>query len=89
MKGGATMKKSAILSGLFVAALSSLAVAPAAAQSRGNPGVIVMDEVRIEGRIEKPEVFYGLSRAQDNFILADLRRSFTDEILRSVTTTPF
>lgn len=62
----------------------------ASAQARrGTPRVIQLDEVRIEGRVQKPNAFYILNRSSIGYEVLDLRSSFTREILRSVQSEPF
>jgi hypothetical protein len=73
------------------AALGLLAARHAAAQQRprGTPRVIQLDEIRIEGRVQKPNAFYILNRSSIGYEVLDLRTSFTREILRSVQHAPF
>jgi hypothetical protein len=56
---------------------------------RGAPRVIQLDEIRIEGRVQKPNAFYILNRSSIGYEVLDLRTSFTREILRSVQDEPF
>lgn len=56
---------------------------------RGAPRVIQLDEIRIEGRVQKPNAFYILNRSSIGYEVLDLRTSFTREILRSVQHEPF
>lgn len=56
---------------------------------RGAPRVIQLDEIRIEGRVQKPNAFYILNRSSIGYEILDLRESFTREILRSVQDEPF
>jgi hypothetical protein len=51
--------------------------------------VIQLDEIRIEGRVQKPNAFYILNRSSIGYEVLDLRTSFTREILRSVQGDPF
>lgn len=65
---------------------------PALAQQRpgrGAPRVIQLEEIRIEGRVQKPNAFYILNRSSIGYEILDLRESFTREILRSVQNEPF
>lgn len=63
------------------------------AQSRGRQGraprVIQLDEIRIEGRVQKPNAFYILNRSSIGYEVLDLRTSFTRDVVRSVEREPF
>lgn len=77
---------------LVVLALGLLAVAPNAAEAQRNrrqPRVIQLEEIRIEGRVQKPNAFYILNRSNLGYEVLDLRTSFVREILRSVRREPF
>ncbi|RLB46814.1 MAG: hypothetical protein DRJ42_26805 [Deltaproteobacteria bacterium] len=87
------MKRAAGL-GLFALGLllGTLALTPATtdAQRRGRrPRVIQLDEIRIEGRVQKPNAFYILNRSNLGYEVMDLRTSFVREVIRSVQTDPF
>lgn len=58
-------------------------------RARGTPRVIQLDEIRIEGRVQKPNAFYILNRSSIGYEVLDLRTSFTREILRTVQQDPF
>jgi hypothetical protein len=80
----------------FVVALALLAglffIAPpvADAQQGGRrPRVIQLDEIRIEGRVQKPNAFYILNRSNLGYEVMDLRTSFVREVVRSVQRDPF
>jgi hypothetical protein len=64
---------------------------PASAQPRQRraPRVIQLEEIRIEGRVQKPNAFYILNRASLGYEVLDLRTSFVREIVRSVQREPF
>lgn len=83
--------------GLFVA-LVGLALAVAflpgtAAQAqnrRGGPRVIQLEEVVIEGRVQKPNAFYILNRSNLGYEVEDLRANFmVRNVLDSVTRDEF
>lgn len=81
-----------VLAGAFVACLAVLASpSEASAQaSRGRqPRVIQLDEIRIEGRVQKPNAFYILNRSNLGYEVLDLRTSFVREVIRSVQDEPF
>ncbi|MBX7190894.1 MAG: hypothetical protein K1X94_02495 [Sandaracinaceae bacterium] len=69
--------------------LGSAGSAEAQARPRGAPRVIQLDEIRIEGRVQKPNAFYILNRSSIGYEVLDLRTSFTREILRTVQDEPF
>ncbi len=92
---GASVAASLVVAGLggllLLAGIMLAAPAPASAQARprGTPRVIQLDEIRIEGRVQKPNAFYILNRSSIGYEVLDLRTSFTREILRSVQDEPF
>ncbi|MBX3272823.1 MAG: hypothetical protein KF729_21350 [Sandaracinaceae bacterium] len=80
------------LAALAVALFASLALAASAdAQSSSGrqPRVIQLDEIRIEGRVQKPNAFYILNRSNLGYEVIDLRTSFVREVIRSVMREPF
>jgi hypothetical protein len=81
-----TLALLAVLGGLYVLTPSSV---EAQGRPRGAPRVIQLDEIRIEGRVQKPNAFYILNRSSIGYEVLDLRTSFTREILRSVQDEPF
>ena len=69
-----------------------LTSAPAQAQGaggRGSPRVIQLEEITIEGRVQKPNAFYILNRSNIGYEVMDLRTSFVREVIRSVQREPF
>lgn len=75
-------------------------VAPAAGKEdatkvkveRGKGGKKVYrieEEIRIEGKIQKPEAFYVLQKSSINYDWQDLKQDFLPKILDSVTRAPF
>ena len=71
-----------------------LFAAPAAAQDRGaagkrKPKVIQLEEITIEGRVQKPNAFYILNRSNLGYEVLDLRTSFLRDVVRSVQAEPF
>ena len=79
------------LLGAAIALGALLAADEAEAQSaRGRqPTVIQLDEIRIEGRVQKPNAFYILNRSNLGYEVLDLRTSFVREVIRSVQDEPF
>jgi len=66
--------------------------AGAGAQDKGQkrkPKVIQLEEIRIEGRVQKPNAFYILNRSNIGYSPTELRTSFVNKIVRSVKYTPF
>lgn len=71
-----------VLAALLAAAL----VAPASAQDKPKrqPKVIQLEEIKIEGRVQKPNAFYILNRSNLGYEVMDLRTSFVRDVVRSV-----
>lgn len=73
--------------------LASCFVVPVQAQDtakkKRKPRVIVLEEIRIEGRVQKPNAFYILNRSNIGYEVMDLRNEFLREIVRSVQRKPF
>ena len=63
--------------------------AEAQSSSGRQPRVIQLDEIRIEGRVQKPNAFYILNRSNLGYEVLDLRTSFLREVIRSVRRDPF
>lgn len=81
-----------LLAILAFALLSVTAASLAEAQDRRparEPRVIQLDEIRIEGRVQKPNAFYILNRSNLGYEVLDLRTSFVREVVRSVQDEPF
>lgn len=66
-------------------------VLPAAAdaQNKRQPKIIQLEEIKIEGRVQKPNAFYILNRSNLGYEVMDLRTSFLREVVRSVQHEPF
>ena len=79
----------ALFAGLvaFVGAVASSASAQG--RPRGAPRVIQLEEITIEGRVQKPNAFYILNRSNLGYEVMDLRTSFVREVIRSVQREPF
>ncbi len=81
-----------LIFGCLIAAALFVLVAPQSAQAqrgRGAPRVIQLEEIRIEGRVQKPNAFYILNRSNIGYEVLDLRTSFVRDIVRSVRRDPF
>lgn len=95
------MSLKAALVGTVLGALVFLAGGVAEAQGGGGtrgsgpggrgagPRIITLDEIVIEGQVQRPNAFYILNRSSLGYEVLDLRTSFTREIIRSVTEEPF
>jgi hypothetical protein len=84
------MKRSAfvaLVAGIFWAGMTS--GADAQARPRRAPRVIQLEEIRIEGRVQKPNAFYILNRSNLGYEVLDLRTSFLREVVRTVQRDPF
>jgi hypothetical protein len=78
--------------GLAVVALAIVGTSAgdAFAQNRSSRRKVVrIREVRIEGRIQKPQAFYILQRSNLNFEGLQLKNSFVPKIIKSVEKAPF
>lgn len=92
------MKRFTQLSTVLTVALGLGAALPAlvGAQDRGagaagkrKPKVIQLEEITIEGRVQKPNAFYILNRSNLGYEVLDLRTSFLRDVVRSVQREPF
>jgi hypothetical protein len=72
---------------LGVALLTS--AASGAAQQKRAPKVIQLEEIKIEGRVQKPNAFYILNRSNIGYQVMELRTSFLQQVVRSVRSEPF
>lgn len=76
-----------LLAVLFVALLASTALAQGA--KKRQPRVIQLEEIVIEGRVQKPNAFYILNRSNLGYEVLELRTSFLRKVVRSVQKEPF
>lgn len=60
-----------------------------ASSRKAPPGVQELEALVIEGRIQKPEVFYVIGRADAEFESQRRRKGFVDRIVKSVEDNPF
>ncbi|QQR89241.1 MAG: hypothetical protein IPJ88_13650 [Myxococcales bacterium] len=60
-----------------------------AQKGRSKPRVIQLEEIKIEGRVQKPNAFYILNRSNIGYEVLDLKTSFVREVVRSVDKQPF
>lgn len=67
-------------------------LAPHAANAQKKkraPKVIQLEEIQIEGRVQKPNAFYILNRSNLGYEVMELRTSFVQEVVRAVRQKPF
>ena len=77
---------------LFLAALTLVTTLPAVhgAEKKGaKDGVIDLGEITVEGKVQKPQVFYVLGRSQFRYTGLKLRRSFLHRIVDATKKNPF
>jgi hypothetical protein len=79
---------------LFVALALCAVTGSVEAQDKGaagkrKPKVIQLEEITIEGRVQKPNAFYILNRSNLGYEVLDLRTSFLRDVVRSVQNEPF
>jgi hypothetical protein len=74
-----------------VLALPSLAAAQAKPKDtkKADAGVIDLGEITVEGKVQKPQVFYVLGRSEFRYRGLELTRSFIDRILQTARANPF
>jgi hypothetical protein len=80
------------LAGLVAWILVAVPVMAARAQrtpKKRQPRVIQLEEIVIEGRVQKPNAFYILNRSNLGYEVLELRTSFLREVVRSVQKEPF
>lgn len=72
---------------VLILALSTPAIA---GEKKGaKDGVIDLGQITVEGKVQKPQVFYVLGRSQFRYQGLKLRRSFLGKILESTQKNPF
>ena len=57
--------------------------------ARRSGGVIRLEEITIEGRVQKPNAFYVLQRSSLGFEQSQTDQSFVQEVIDSVNNDPF
>lgn len=80
--------RATLLALLLAGSLIANAEAQDARQNR-RPRVIQLEEIVIEGRVQKPNAFYILNRSSLGYEVLELRTSFLREVVRSVQKEPF
>jgi len=77
----------ALLALTLVAASMTTAFAQDA--KKRQPRVIQLEEIVIEGRVQKPNAFYILNRSNLGYEVLELRTTFLRKVVRSVQKEPF
>ena len=62
---------------------------PAPTAPRGAPKVIELEAMVVEGKIQKPQVFYVLGRSRVEYESLKLQRTFVDRIVTSAKKSTF
>jgi hypothetical protein len=62
---------------------------PAPSAAKGKARTIRLDEISVEGRIQKPQAFYILQRSNLNFGELERTETFLPKIVQSVNHDPF
>ena len=74
---------------ILVATATTATRAHAQGAKKRQPRVIQLEEIVIEGRVQKPNAFYILNRSNLGYEVLELRTSFLREVVRSVQKEPF
>ncbi|MDH3655033.1 MAG: hypothetical protein OEN21_12245 [Myxococcales bacterium] len=80
---------SAILLALMLVAATASAGLAQRAKNKRQPRVIQLEEIVIEGRVQKPNAFYILNRSNLGYEVLELRTSFLRKVVRTVQKEPF
>jgi hypothetical protein len=75
--------------GLAIAAAVALGVAAMSSPAQAQRKKITLDELVIEGNIQKPEAFFILPRTNLNFEDLERREDLKSRIVKSVEKAPF
>ncbi len=77
----------AIMAAMTIACATLVGATSVRAERQG--GVIRLEEITIEGRVQKPNAFYVLQRSSLGFEQAQAEQSFVEEVIESVNHDPF
>ena len=66
-----------------------LGIFPSSSHAERSGGVIRLEEITIEGRVQKPNAFYVLQRSSLGFEQANTDQSFVEDVIESVNNDPF
>jgi len=67
--------------------LATALPAPSAAQDKEKKkggGPIILDEIIIEGRVQKPQAFYILQRSTFGYKITEIEENYIDKVVDSV-----
>ena len=78
-----------VLSVLWLSLLVGTAGQAQRTRRQAAPKVIQLEEIRIEGRVQKPNAFYILNRSSLGYQVVDLSASFLKDVVRAVKRDPF
>lgn len=73
----------------FLLVASSSSAGLAQSKKKRQPKIIQLEEIVIEGRVQKPNAFYILNRSNLGYEVLELRTTFLREVVRSVQEEPF
>ncbi len=76
-----------LLALVFVAVSMTAALAQGGKKRQAR--IIQLEEIVIEGRVQKPNAFYILNRSNLGYEVLELRTSFLRKVVRSVQKEPF
>jgi hypothetical protein len=68
---------------LALVAMTWAGAAPAQGKKKGS-GPVILEEIVIEGRVQKPQAFYILQRSNFGFQVMELKTAYIDDIKDSV-----
>ena len=83
------MMRFALLLACCLAVVASSERVQSQEKRKRQPRIIQLEEIVIEGRVQKPNAFYILNRSSLGYEVMDLRTSFLHEVIRSVQEEPF
>ena len=72
-----------------IVTIALASVGTAQERKKRQPRVIQLEEIVIEGRVQKPNAFYILNRSNLGYEVLELRTSFLREVVKSVQKEPF
>jgi hypothetical protein len=78
-----------VLGALAVASALGLGLPARAAEAKKAKKVIRLEQITVEGRIQKPQAFYILQRSNLNFDELERTESFLPKTVKSVDKDPF
>jgi hypothetical protein len=74
---------------VVAAALLAALLAPWSGEAQQKRRVIRLDEIAVEGRIQKPQAFYILPRSSLNYQSLERTETFLPKILKALEQEPF